>query len=74
MQLSERQIILKMYSLTKNVFRLNVFTTYFAQSQYLLRPVWYPVIEQQNVVQEVVISAKYNKTKRKVLIKTAQCI
>ena len=48
-----------MHSLTKKVFQLNVFPTYFTWKQYFLISGWLPPIVQHMKVQEVLISLKY---------------
>ena len=65
---------LKIYSLTKSVFRLNFFVTYFAWNRYFLIFEWFQTIYQHTKVQETVIRAKHFTTKWKVLIKMAQGI
>lgn len=64
----------KLYSLTENVLRLNIFTTYFAPICYFPKSLWFPIIEQKVVFQEPTISAKYITAKRKVLTKVTECI
>ena len=41
--------ILKIASLNKTVFRVNVFAAYFAQSNYLVRFKWFLTKGQQNI-------------------------
>ena len=59
LQLSQIHNILKIHSITKNLFRLNVFATQFERNSYWMNSESFPTIEKQIQFQETVIRAKY---------------
>ena len=58
LQLSQRQTVVKVQSLTENMFQQNIFIIFFARNCHFQKSKWFPSIRLKVKFQEAVISAK----------------